>query len=257
MNTALITGASSGIGLELAIVFARHNINLVLVARSEEKLQKIKATLESEYPIAVFLIIKDLTKPDAAKEVFETTTSNEITVDYLVNNAGFGDFGKFSENDWEKEKAMIDLNIIALTQLTKLYLPSMLSHNNGKILNVASVAAFMPGPLMAIYYATKAFVLHFSEAIANELNDTNITVTALCPGATKSSFSEVANMKDSKLFKSSNLPSSKTVAEYGYKAMMKGKTVAVHGWKNKLLLFTTRFIPRTIVTKLTRLIQSK
>lgn len=257
MPTALITGASSGIGYELANIFAEKGNNLVLVARSESKLQVLKESLEEQYGVSVVIIIKDLTEPGAVDYIFQTTEAKDIIVDYLINNAGFGEYGVFHKNEWQKEKAMIDLNITALTYLTKLYLKKMVSRDSGRIMNVASTAAFQPGPLMAVYYATKAYVLHFSEAIANELKGTKVTVTALCPGATESNFSAVANMKESKLFKGQNLPSSRKVAEYGYNAMMKGKTVAIQGFKNKLLAFSVRFAPRSIVASLTKTIQAK
>lgn len=257
METALITGASSGIGYEFANIFAEKGCNLILVARSEIKLQELKKYLEDQFTVSVFLILKDLTENNAAQEIYEITELNNLKVDYLVNNAGFGAYGNFITNDWYKERAMIDLNITVLTHLTKLYLPQLLESKNGKIINVASTAAFQPGPLMAVYYATKAYVLHFSEAIAEELKETNVTVTALCPGATESNFSSIANMEDSKLFKGQNLPSSRKVAEYGYNAMMKGKTVAIQGFRNRLLAFMVRFAPRKLVAKLTKTIQSK
>ncbi|GAA4272643.1 SDR family oxidoreductase [Aquimarina gracilis] len=256
-KTALITGASGGIGLELAKVHASKGDNLVLIARNEAKLKELKSELEKDYDIEVFVIAKDLSIPNAAQDVYNETTQKGIQVDFLINNAGFGDFGMFYETDWEKEHKMIELNITALTQFTKLYLQDMVKRNSGKIMNVASTAAFQPGPTMAIYYATKSYVLHFSEAIANELKDKNITVTALCPGATESGFQAVAEMEESKLVKGKKLPSSKVVAEYGYKAMMKGKTVAIHGFMNAVLANSVRFMPRKMVTAITRSVQDR
>ncbi|MBQ4821106.1 SDR family oxidoreductase [Aquimarina sp. MMG016] len=256
-KTALITGASSGIGLELAKVHAAKGDNLVLVARNQVKLEELKVELESKHNINVLVIAKDLSLPNAAQEVFDETIHKAIPVDYLINNAGFGDFGMFSETNWEKEHKMIELNITALTQFTKLYLKEMVKRNSGRIMNVASTAAFQPGPTMAVYYATKAFVLHFSEAIANEVKGKGITVTALCPGATESGFQSVAEMEESKLVKGKKLPPSAEVAQYGYKAMMKGKTVAIHGVMNRILANSVRFMPRNMVTKITRSVQDK
>ncbi|GAA4278467.1 SDR family NAD(P)-dependent oxidoreductase [Aquimarina mytili] len=256
-KTALITGASSGIGLELARVHASKGDNLVLVARNQTKLEAIKLEIEKKYEIDVLIIVKDLSTPNATQSVFDETQQKGIQVDFLINNAGFGDFGMFYETDWEKEHNMITLNITAVTEFTKLYLKEMVKRNSGKIMNVASTAAFQPGPTMAVYYATKAYVLHFSEAIANELKDKKITVTALCPGATESGFQSVAQMKESKLVKGKKLPSSKSVALYGYKAMMKGKTVAIHGFMNRVLANSVRFMPRKMVTTVTRSVQDK
>ncbi len=256
-KTALITGASNGIGLELARVHASKGDNLVLVARNQTKLEELKLELEKQYQVSAVVIAKDLSVPNAARDVFDETQKKGIQVDFLINNAGFGDFGMFYETDWDKEHKMIELNITALTQFTKLYLKEMVKRNSGKIMNVASTAAFQPGPTMAIYYATKAYVLHFSEAIANELKGQNITVTALCPGATESGFQSVAEMEESKLVKGKKLPSSKTVAHYGYKAMMKGKTVAIHGLMNRILANSVRFMPRKMVTAVTRSVQDK
>ena len=174
----------------------------------------------------------------------------------MVNNAGFGHFGLFAESNWEKQHQMIELNITALTQLTHLFLPQLIQQK-GKILNVASTAAFQPGPTMAVYYATKAFVLHFSEALSNELKPTGVTVTALCPGATESGFQKAAEMEESKLVKGRKLPSSADVAIYGYKAFMNGKVVAIHGWLNYLMAQSIRFTPRSLVLKVVRFIQDK
>ena len=257
MKTALITGASNGIGLELAKVHASKGDNLVLVARSKSKLQELKIELEKQYKINVHIIDKDLATPSAAKEVYEQTTKANLQIDYLINNAGFGDFGMFYETDWNKESQMIQLNIVTLTQFTKLYLQDMVKRKNGKIMNVASTAAFQSGPTMAVYYATKAYVLSFSEAIDNEVRDKGVTITTLCPGATESGFQAVAAMEESALVKGKKLPTSKEVAEYGYKAMMNGKTVAIHGFMNAIMANAVRFLPRAMVVKTTRKIQDK
>jgi len=252
MATALITGASNGIGLELAKIHASKGDNLVLVARNKAKLDTLKVELEKKYSVKILTIGKDLSEINAAQEVYETTTKQNIQVDYLINNAGFGDFGMFVETDWMKEQQMINLNINTLTQFTKLYLKDMVKRRNGKIMNVASTAAFQSGPTMAVYCATKAYVLSFSEAIANEVADKGVTVTALCPGATESGFQAAAAMEKSALVKGKKLPTSQEVAEYGYKAMMQGKTVAIHGFLNWILANSVRFSPRAMIVKISR-----
>ncbi len=256
-NTALITGASSGIGLELARVHAAHGDNLVLVARNKSKLDELKKELEKEYHIFVFTIKKDLSQPDAAQEVYDEINSKSIRIDYLINNAGFGDFGMFSETSWEKELRMINLNIVALTQFTKLYLKEMLASGSGKIMNVSSTAAFMPGPKMAVYFATKAFVQHFSEAVANEVSGSGVTVTALCPGATESGFTAAAGLGEDNFIDKQKTPTSREVAEYGYKTMMKGKTVAIHGMKNYLMANSVRLVPRALAAKSVRFMMER
>jgi uncharacterized protein len=256
MAIALITGASSGIGLELAKVFAINKINLVLVARNEGKLNELAGELKT-LGVNVHVLAKDLSYYNTAKEIYDWCNQQNIPIDYLVNNAGVGDFGFFYESDWAKQEQIINLNVTALTYLTHLFLPDMVKRKNGKVLNVASTAAFQPGPTMSVYYATKAFVLHFSEAIANELEKTGVTVTALCPGATESGFQNAAAMEESKLVKGKKLPTSKQVAEYGYAAMMKGKKVAIHGMMNYLLANSVRFSPRWMVLKFVRNLQDK
>jgi uncharacterized protein len=256
-KTALITGSSNGIGLELAKIHASKGDNLVLVARNKSRLDELKKELETKYKVSIYIIGKDLSVTNAAQQVFDETKNQNIQVDYLINNAGFGDFGMFYETDWNKELQMINLNITCLTQFTKLYIKEMVNRKSGKIMNVASTAAFQSGPTMAVYYATKAFVLSFSEAIDNEVSDKGVTVTALCPGATESGFQDAANMQESKLVKGKKLPTSNEVAMYGYDSMMKGKTVAIHGMMNYLMANSVRFTPRALVVKLTRMIQDK
>jgi uncharacterized protein len=255
-NTALITGATSGIGLELAKVHARLGGDLVLVARNKEKLLEIKTEFESKYGIEVLIIEKDLSRKDAGQEVYNETMSHQITIEILINNAGFGDYGMFAETDWFKEYEMITLNIIALTQLTKLYGQDMIANGTGKIMNVASIAAFSPGPKMAIYYATKAYVLSFSEAIANEMADQGVTVTTLCPGPTKTGFEKAAALEESGLFKKQKIATSRSVAEFGYKEMMKGTVIAIPGFMNWLMTKLLLFIPRGLVVKAVRKIQN-
>jgi uncharacterized protein len=257
MATALITGASNGIGLELAKVHASKGDNVVLVARNKAKLDELKSELETHYKIKVTTIAKDLSAHNAALDVYNETKAAGIAVDYLINNAGFGDFGMFVETDWSKEEQMINLNITTLTQFTKLYLKDMVARKSGRIMNVASTAAFQSGPTMAVYYATKAYVLSFSEAVNNEVSDKGVTITTLCPGATESGFQAAAAMEESALVKGKKLPTSKEVAEYGYKAMMKGKTVAIHGFMNTLMATSVRFTPRPLVVAITRKLQDK
>ena len=252
MQTVLITGASSGIGYEFAHIFAQNNYNLVLVARNKEKLEEIQKT----YPnITVQVIIKDLRENIAPKSLFEALQKTPI--DILVNNAGFWDYGYFHEIDIEKELSMIDLNVRSLTELTYLFWKEMVKRKNGKILNVASTAAFFPGPLMSVYYATKHYVLAFSEGIAEEWAPYGVSVTTLCPGPTESWFQNSAQMGNSKLFKWKKLPTSKEVAEFGYTSMMKGKRVAIHGFLNNILVSSTRMIPSTISSKIVKKVQEK
>ena len=257
MATALITGASHGIGLELATIHASKGDDLVLVARNKSKLEELKTILENQYKVKVYTIGKDLSGMNAAEEVYNETIKQGIQIDYLINNAGFGDFGMFTDTDWNKEQQMINLNITTLTQFTKLYVKDMVKRRSGKIMNVASTAAFQSGPTMAVYFATKAYVLSFSEAVNNEVSDKGVTITTLCPGPTESGFQAAAAMEESGLVKGKKMPTSKEVAEYGYAAMMKGKTIAIHGLMNRILANSVRFMPRAIVVKVTRKIQDK
>lgn len=256
-ETALITGASNGIGLELAKIHASKGGDLVLVARSKEKLETLKRELKSQFDSEIYVISKDLSRPGSALEVYTETLHNNIEIDFLINNAGFGDYGLFHETDWNKELQMISLNITTLTQFTKLYLKEMIRRGKGRIMNLASLAAFQPGPSVAVYSATKSYVLSFSEAINHELRHTGITVTSLCPGPTESGFMEAASMGESKLFSGKKIPSSREVAEYGYKSMMAGKAVAIHSTRNKILANSSRFAPRSLVVTISRKIQEK
>lgn len=249
-STALITGASKGIGLELARIFAAQHCHLVLVARSRTELEHLKKELEDVHGISVHTIVKDLSLPGAAQDVYQEVKRDGIDIDFLVNNAGFGDFGCFTETRWERYEQMIGLNITALTHLCHLFASDWNGRKSAKILNVSSMAAFQPGPVMAVYFATKSYVLHFSEAIGHELKDKNITVTALCPGPTETHFMEDSQMTKSSMVEGKKLPSAKEVAEAGYKAMMKGKPVIIHGGMNRLIVFIIRFLPRRWVTNL-------
>lgn len=257
MSYALITGASSGIGAALARTYAQHGHSLLLVARSADKLQTLAAELSAQYRIDAQVLALDLSKPDAPQAVYEFTQQAGVQIEVLVNNAGFADFGEFWQADWVKNAEMIDLNVKTLTHLTHLYLPGMVARKSGRVLNVASTAAFQPGPLMSVYYATKAYVLFFSEAIANELQGTGVTVTALCPGATESGFQAKAEMGDSKLVKGKKLPSAAEVAEFGYQAAQKGRTVAVDGCFNYIQSLAPRFLPRKLVAQVVRSAQER
>ena len=252
---ALVTGASSGIGLDLAKTFAQHGHDLVLVARSEGKLQELAVELEKRNDITAHVVACDLARAGAAAELVRELQQRAIDVDVLVNNAGYGLAGAFAENDLQRELDMIQVNLVALTALTKLLLQPMLARKRGRILNVASTAAFQAGPLMAVYYATKAYVLSFTEAIADELRDSGVTVTALCPGPTATGFADVAKMTQSRLFTMMRPMSSASVARAGYRGLMAGKRLVIPGAKNKLLVQSLRISPRRAVTALVRKFQ--
>jgi len=253
-KTALITGASGGIGYELAKVFAKNGWDLILVARGADKLREFAKDLSGRYKIKAHVVTKDLADPRGAEELFKECGSRSWSVDALVNNAGVGTFGFFSETDLLLESRLIELNITSLTKLTKFFLKPMIARGGGAILNVASTAAFQPGPLMAVYYASKAYVLSFSEALADELAHSNVSVTALCPGATKTGFQDAANMRHSKLFKD-HVMDAADVAAAGYDGMMRGKRIVIPGVKNRLMAASVRFAPRRFVTKIVRKIQ--
>jgi len=253
--TALVTGASSGIAADLARLFAKDGCDVVLVARSEGKLRELAAALGKELDITARVIAADLSKPNAAQQVVDALGG--ITIDTLVNNAGYGVSGPFAETDLEAELEMIQVNVVALTHLTKLLLPGMVARKRGRILNVASTAGFQPGPLMAVYYATKAYVLSFSEALAEELRDSGVMVTALCPGPTDTGFAAASNMESSRLFHLFRPMSAAKVAAYGYHALRRGKRVAVPGLRNRLMAQSLRVSPRTLVTKIVRKMQEK
>ena len=246
-QTALITGASSGIGLELARVFAAHGCSVILVARSAEALGELAAELRRAHKVDALAVPIDLADPAAPEELFRVLEEQGIGIDTLVNNAGFGTHGLFADSDLGAEMQMIQVNVAALVHLTRLFLPGMLMGGRGRILNVASTAAFQAGPYMAGYYASKAFVLSFSEAIAAELEGSGVTVTALCPGPTDTGFQKRAGVEATPLFKA-NTMSSAEVARIGYAGMMKGKRIVITGFKNKVLAFATRLVPRKCVT---------
>jgi short-subunit dehydrogenase len=252
-KTALVTGSSSGIGYAIAEQFAKDGANLVLVARSADILEQQAVKWQKQYGIGATVIVADLSDLQAAQQVKDTLASKGISIDFLVNNAGFGSFGLFQDSDLQTMVAMIRLNVEALTVLTRIFMPDILMRR-GKILNVASTAAFQPGPWMAVYYATKAYVLSFSEALSSELEGTGVTVTALCPGPTASGFQDRAVMQNSLLVKTKRLPTAEAVAMAGYGAMHRGRRVYIHGLMNWLMAQSIRFTPRTIVTKLVKYI---
>lgn len=254
-KTALITGASSGIGEELARIHAKAGDNLVIVARSSDKLAALKQELEQAHNIKVTTITKDLGQSNAPKEVYDEVKQAGIEVDYLINNAGFGGLGKFHERDWAQDLAMINLNIIALTALTRFFLPDFVKRNSGKVLNVSSTASLLPGPLQAVYYATKAYVTSFSNAIAEELHDTNVTVTALLPGATETKFGSVSGMDKTVMFK--NTASAHSVAIDGYEGMIAGKLNVISGlgFANKIMMAVAPLMPKKMVLKQVRQMQ--
>ena len=256
-HTALITGASEGIGMELARIHASKGDHLVLVARRGDRLEALKKELEEQFGIQVMVIAKNLSLANSPQEVFEATQKANLAIDILVNNAGFGHFDLFTDSPWEKEDRMIQLNIAALTHLTKLYLPGMISGDYGRILNVSSVASFIPGPYMSVYFATKAFVTSFSEALAAELQGTGVTVTNLCPGATRSGFQAAAEVREDKPGKGDRMPSGAEVAAFGYRAMMLGRTTVVHGWKNRLMIRFSRLLSGRQAASVIRRMQTK
>lgn len=247
----LITGASSGIGWELAFLFAAKCYDLTLVARSEEKLRNLSRELETKYPVRAYVLAADLTDPQAPKTICNCIKSDGHVIDVLVNNAGFGLAGDFAITEWQRERDMLQVNVTAVTELTKHVVPSMVQQGFGRILNVASTAAFQPGPLMAVYYATKAYVLSLSEALAEELTGTGVTVTALCPGATETGFKAQAGLENSRLFKAGTMDA-KTVARAGFEGLMAGKRLIIPGLRNRLLSSTVRFVPRSAVLKIVK-----
>lgn len=254
---ALVTGASSGIGEELARLFAKAGTPVVLVARRKDKLELLAEELRRQQGIIAHVFACDLSDPTSAQQVFDFCQSKGLQVRYLVNNAGFGDYGPFSESDADKQQRMIDVNIGSLTRLTRLFLPNLLSAGRGRILQVASMAAFLPGPGMAVYYATKAYVLHFSEAVSAEISGSGVTVTTLCPGPTVSGFYDAAGMQGIRLFELRKVPTARRVAEFGYGAMMRGKRVVVYDRSNALMAALIGFFPRGWVLRTARYFNGK
>jgi hypothetical protein len=256
-QTVLITGASSGIGRALADCFARDDYDVVLLARSEDDLQAAADTLASEYGVETHVLPADLSAADAAATVDEALRERGLTIDVLVNNAGFGARGRFAELDAERQAAMIQVNVTALAQLTRHLLPGMLERGRGGVLNVASTAAFQPGPYMAVYYATKAFVLSFSEALTEETRGTGVTVTCLAPGPTNTAFADRADLGDAPLFDLGATMTPEAVAKAGYRAFRKGGALEIPGVANKAGAAATRFVPRAVARKVAAALHAK
>lgn len=253
-NVALITGASSGIGMELAKIHASKGKDLVIVARNVVALNNLKFELEGKYNVKVEVIEMDLMLPHAAQNLYSIIKEKKIEIEYLFNNAGLGGYGKFYERDLQKELDMIQLNIVALTELTHLILPDMILRNRGKILNSASTAGFMPGPLQTVYFATKAYVVSFSQGLAHELKGKNISVTALCPGPVQTGFEEAAGMKGSGLFE--KVASAESTAKKGYAALEKGKLILItDNTLNFAINWLIPFAPRRFVLRMVEKIQ--
>lgn len=246
-NFALVTGASSGIGRDIARLLAADGHSLVLAARGTEAMETLAAELRTK-GVTVHVITIDLADPDGPQRLVDELTSRGITIDILINNAGFGGHGRFDQMDLKHQLDMLQVNIVALTHLTHLLLKPMVVAGRGRVMNVASVAGFLPGPLIAVYYASKAYVLSFSEALTSELEGTGVTVTALCPGPTLTDFHKRAKVEHTALF-SANLMASDAVARMGYDGMMMGKRLVIPGWKNRLLTVLIRFVPRGIVLR--------
>lgn len=246
-KAVLITGASSGFGIEFAKKFASTGRNLVLVSRNQNRLNILKHKLSNHFGVKVEIIIADLAEKDVAEKIYEQVEAKGIEIDILINNAGFGDFHTYYNCDWEKQYEMIQVNIVALMQLTRLFAEQMVKHKKGRILNMASAASFQPGPLYASYYASKAFVLSFTEAIAEELKGTGVHAMALCPGPTRTNFVDRADAEQSRLFKVLKVADPKKVVAYGYYCMMRNKVVAVSGIQNKLLVLASKFSPKCLL----------
>jgi short-subunit dehydrogenase len=254
-RTALVTGGSGGIGFEIARVLAKKGFDLVLVARKRDALEAAAGQLEGKYGARVHVFAADLRRAEAPQMIFDFLHNENIPIEVLINNAGFGLLGEFADTKLQRELEMIQVNISALTSLTKLFLPAMIKRKSGRVLNLASTAAFQPGPLMAVYYATKAYVLSFSQALAEELRDSGVTVTVLCPGPTATEFASSANVGKSGLFAAFGIADAADVAEFGVSAMMHGRRIAIPGIKNKIVAQASRFTPRAVSTRITRMAQ--
>ena len=251
MGTALITGASSGIGLEFALEFARHGYDLVLVARNQSMLEDLAARCRKEYAVPVEVCAKDLSNRSAADELFAHLQSKNISIDALVNDAGFAIQGPLAENNLQNLLDLLQVNIVALTHLTRLFLPEMVRRGHGRILNMSSIGAFIPGPLMAAYFASKAFVLSLSEGLSYELQGSGVTVTALCAGPTRTRFAHRARLIDAKAFRGT-LMEPAPLAQQGFSAMMKGKQVLILPLKYRLQMIPTPLLPRRLLAYFAR-----
>lgn len=253
-RTALITGASGGIGYELARLFAQDGYRLLLVSRNREQLKEIAVDFATRYQVEALPMPHDLAIVGSAKDLYAEVERRGLAVDVLINNAGFGTYGFFADTDLIEEEQEMQLNMVSLTTLTKLFLRPMLARGSGKIMNVASTAGFQPGPLMAVYYATKAYVISFSAALANEVRGTGVTVSVLCPGLTRTGFQQRAGIQGIPLLNTYMMDAA-TVARIGYRGMHAGKTLIIPGLRNKLLAFLVKLGPRSLVTSVVRRIQ--
>lgn len=249
-KTALVTGAVSGIGREFTEILAGNKYNLVLVDKHQDKCEQLKDHLEGKHDVHVTLFVEDLTEPHAPFKIHNTLTERNVEIDVLVNNAGIGVFGRFSETEWQHEANLLRLNVITLTHLTKLFMADMVERKRGKILNVASIGGFQAVPLQSVYSASKAYVLSFTEAIASELKGTGVTATALCPGPTATGFFDAHKAQGLNIYNEQKIATAREVAEHGYKAMMEGKHVSIHGFMNALMINLSRLIPRKLLTTL-------
>jgi short-subunit dehydrogenase len=256
-EVALVTGASGGIGEDLARLIAAGGRDVVLLARNAEKLQTLADELSGAYKITATVLAMDLSEPGAADQVARTLAERRIAVDMLVNNAGFGTFGDFARENPQEQLRMLQVNVVALTMLTRFLLPGMLERRRGRIMNVASTAAFQPGPLMAVYYASKGYVMSLSLALTEETADTGVTVTCLCPGPTRTGFQERAQMEQSRLFRVTSVMSSADVARAGYDAMMAGRALAIPGVANKIAVQSVRFVPRRLAAKIAKALNAE
>jgi short-subunit dehydrogenase len=256
-RTALVTGASSGLGREFARLFAADGFDLVLVGRTGAVLEELAQETEERHGVRAHVVPRDLSRPESAATLMTELRSRGVHVDALVNSAGFNQFGPFAESDERRMLDLIAVNVAALTHLTRLALPGMIERGWGRIANLASNAAFQPGPLMAVYYATKAYVLSLSLALADELRGTGVRVTALCPGPTATGFQAAGGLEDSRLVSGRSLPSADDVAAWGYAAIKRGKPFAVHGARWQTVAFATRLVPRTTAARMARRAQER
>jgi uncharacterized protein len=256
-ETVLVTGASSGIGAELARAFARGGSGLVLTARSVDKLEVLAAELRAKHGVPVRVLTADLGVQEGPSRLLQKLEQEGVQVDVLVNNAGYAGYGPFAETPWGHEAGMLQLNVVSLTELTKRLLPAMVTRGRGGVLNVASTAAFQAGPLMAVYYASKAYVLSFSEALAEEVRASGVTVSVLAPGPTESGFQARASMEASKLVKGKRLMDAASVAQAGYEGFRRGASLVIPGFQNRLLVQSVRFTPRRWVTRIVHRMQER
>lgn len=252
MERVLVSGASGGLGKELARIFASKGNEVILVARNEKKLLDLKNEIEKNYNVKAYVFPKDLSTDNAVADLYNEIKEQGLSVTVLINNAGFGDYGRFVDSNIVKLKNMVDLNVRALMEATYLFGKDMKERKDGKILNIASIAAFLPGPYMAVYYATKAFVLSFSCAVNEEMKEYGVSVSALCPCPTKTGFEQAANLDDSNLFKSMKVERVGDMAQAGFKAVMKRKAVATYGAQSKVINFGTHFVTRSALAKMSK-----